>query len=52
MSTGERPVTRAELREELDRSFKHYATKAEVAWMILAGVAATASIVTVAAVFA
>lgn len=46
MSTGEHPITRAELREELDRTLKHYATKAEVAFMILAGTASTAAVVT------
>ena len=46
MSTGEHPITRAELREELDRTLKHYATKAEVALMILAGIGSTAAIVT------
>ena len=43
------PLTRAELREELDRSLRHYATKADLAnlkfalaaWMLLLVSAAT-----------
>ena len=45
MSTSEHPITLGELREELDRTLKHYATRAEVAFMVLAGVGAASSIV-------
>ncbi len=31
MSVQEPPVTRSDLRDELDRTLKHYATKADVA---------------------
>ena len=49
------PLTRAELREELDRSLRHYATKADLAnlkfalaaWMLLLVSAATGIIIAV-----
>ena len=31
MATVEHPITRTDLREELDRTLKHYATKADLA---------------------
>ncbi len=31
MATEDAPLTRAELREELDRTLRHYATKADLA---------------------
>ena len=31
MSTEEPPLTRSDLREELDRTLRHYATKADLA---------------------
>ena len=30
MATGEAPITRSDLREELDRVLQHYATKADL----------------------
>lgn len=49
------PLTRAELREELDRSLRHYATKADLAnlkfalaaWMLLLVSAATGILIAV-----
>ena len=31
MATGEAPITRTDLREELARALEHYATKADLA---------------------
>ena len=58
MTSAEHPITRSELREELNQTLKHYATKADLAdlkaelikWMAgwtLGGMVAVASLVTV-----
>lgn len=55
MATDASPLTRAELREELDRTLQHYATKADLAnlkftlaaWMLLLVSAATGIIIAV-----
>ena len=58
MTSAEHPITRSELREELNQTLKHYETKADLAdlkaelikWMAgwtLGGMVAIASLVTV-----
>ena len=49
MASDVQPLTRAELREELDRTLQHYATKADVAnmkvWLVSVVGVATSIIV-------
>ena len=51
MATVEQPVTRSDLRNELDRTLKHYATKADIAnlkvWIITTVVSVGAVVIAV-----
>ena len=59
MATAEQPITRTDLREELDRALRHYETKADlselearltwrIVWAQLLGMAAMSAVVTAA----